>query len=59
MASKLKAKIYMVGCTSGIEVEIKDKEKFTADALREEQKQLSKALNIVRETVFNLVDDGK
>ena len=28
MASKLKAKIYMVGSTSGIEVEIKDKEKF-------------------------------
>jgi uncharacterized protein with ATP-grasp and redox domains len=28
VASKLKAKIYMVGSTSGIEVEIKDKEKF-------------------------------
>lgn len=38
---------------------IKDKEKFTADALKEEQEQLSKALNIVRETVSNLVDDGK
>ena len=28
MADKLKAKIYMVGSTSGIEVEVDDKEKF-------------------------------
>ena len=28
MAKNLKAKIYMVGSTAGIEVEIKDKEKF-------------------------------
>ena len=28
MAKKLTAKIYMVGSTAGVEVEIKDKEKF-------------------------------
>ncbi len=36
MASKLKAKIYMVGTTSGIEVEVNDKNKFL-----EEIKKLS------------------
>ena len=36
MANKIKAKIYMVGSTAGIEVEIKDKEKFL-----EELKKLS------------------
>ena len=36
MAKKLTAKIYMVGSTSGVEVEIKDKEKFL-----EELKKLS------------------
>ena len=36
MAKKLTAKIYMVGSTAGIEVEIKDKEKFL-----EELKKLS------------------
>ena len=28
MADKIKAKIYMVGASSGVEVEVKDKEKF-------------------------------
>ena len=36
MAKNLTAKIYMVGSTAGVEVEIKDKEKFL-----EELKQLS------------------
>ena len=36
MAKKLTAKIYMVGSTAGVEVEIKDKEKFL-----EELKKLS------------------
>ena len=36
MASNLTAKIYMVGSTAGVEVEIKDKEKFL-----EELKKLS------------------
>ena len=36
MAKKLTAKIYMVGSTEGVEVEIKDKEKFL-----EELKKLS------------------
>ena len=31
MAGKLKAKIYMVGSTSGIEVEVDDKEKFLVE----------------------------
>ena len=28
MADKIKAKIYMVGAASGVEVEVKDKDKF-------------------------------
>ena len=28
MADKIKAKIYMVGASSGVEVEVKDKDKF-------------------------------
>ena len=36
MAKNIKAKIYMVGSTAGVEVEVEDKEKFL-----EELKQLS------------------
>lgn len=28
MADKIKAKVYMVGAASGVEVEVKDKDKF-------------------------------
>ena len=35
MAKNLTAKIYMVGSTAGIEVEIKDKEKDLVEYLRE------------------------
>tara|TARA_Y100001963_G_C6688254_1_gene403316 strand:- start:258 stop:455 length:198 start_codon:yes stop_codon:yes gene_type:complete len=36
-----------------------DKDKLTADILKQEQQQLSKALNIVREYISNSIDDGK
>ncbi len=38
---------------------IKENDKLSATALAEEQQQLSKALNIVRELVSNSIDDGK
>jgi len=31
MANKIKAKIYMVGSTAGVEVDIKDKDKFLGE----------------------------
>ena len=34
MAKNLKAKIYMLGSTAGIEVEIKDKEKFLDELIK-------------------------
>ena len=37
----------------------KENNKLSATALAEEQQQLSKALNIVREFVSNSFDDGK
>ena len=40
MANKIKAKIYMVGSTAGVEVDIKDKAKFL-----EELKKLSSENN--------------
>ena len=40
MANKIKAKIYMVGSTAGVEVDIKDKAKFL-----EELKKLLGALH--------------
>ena len=38
---------------------IKEIDKLSATALAEEQQQLSKALNIVRELASNSIDDGK
>ena len=38
---------------------IKETDKLSATALAEEQKQLSKAVHIVREYFSNLIDDGK
>ena len=50
MADKLKAKIYMVGSTSGIEVEVDDKEKFL-----EEIKNLSSS----NDFYLHYDDDGE
>ena len=50
MADKLKAKIYMVGSTSGIEVEVDDKEKFL-----EEINNLSSTNHIYNHSL----DDGE
>ena len=36
-----------------------NQDKLTADILKQEQQQLSKALNIVREYISNSIDDGK
>ena len=41
------------------EEQMKDIDKIVATTLAEEQQQLSKALNIVKEFVLNSFDDGK
>ena len=42
-----------------IEECINNKDELTADILKQEQQQLSKAINIVREHISDSIDDGK
>jgi|TARA_B100000900_G_scaffold356620_1_gene326507 hypothetical protein len=50
MAGKLKAKIYLVGSTSGVEVEIEDKNKFLSEI---------KTLTSSNEFYIHKDDDGE
>ena len=58
MADKLKAKIYMVGSTSGIEVEVDDKEKFLALKTRREEK-VQKSNSKILFWIFLIIENSQ